>query len=155
MTANQSCTKFIPEELYDAILMYMPIVCVDIAIMFQNTALLVRRKEPPAKDQWWLPGGRVFKGETMREAARRKAREEVGIDCHVGEMIHTAETIFPDGPRDIPVHSVNICFLATPISCRFSPRPDEHHHEYKWTESVPAGLHEYVEKCLMAAGLKC
>ena len=51
----------------------------------------------------------------MRETARRKAREEVGIDCHIGPIIHTAETIFPDGPGGIPVHSINSCFLVYPV----------------------------------------
>ena len=32
----------------------------------------------------------------MRETALRKAKEEVGIECHIGPIIHTAETIFPD-----------------------------------------------------------
>jgi colanic acid biosynthesis protein WcaH len=144
--------KFIPEELYYQILENVPIACVDVAIIAKGSALLVRRKDSPAKDQWWVPGGRVRKGEMMRETAMRKAHEEAGIACHVGPIIHTAETIFPDGPNGIPVHSINSCFFLYPVSPDFTPQLDEHHHAYKWVNHIPEGLHPYVERCLMGAG---
>jgi colanic acid biosynthesis protein WcaH len=143
----------IPWTLYRQILETMPIPCIDIAIVANGAALLVLRQDMPAKGQWWVPGGRVLKGETMREAAARKAREEVGIECHVGPIIHTAETIFPDGPDGIPVHSINSCFFMYPVSAEFAVRLDDHHGEYRWVDHVPNGLHPYVERCLIGAGL--
>ncbi|MEO8394247.1 MAG: NUDIX domain-containing protein [Chloroflexota bacterium] len=140
-------------DLYRRILETMPIPCVDIAIVANGAALLVRRKDAPARGQWWIPGGRVLKGEMMREAAIRKAREEVGIDCHVGPIIHTAETVFSDGPDNIPVHSINSCFFMYPINPDFQITLDAHHHEYRWIDHIPDGLHEYVERCLTGAGL--
>ena len=118
--------KFIPWELYRQILETMPIPCVDIAIVANGTVLLVQRTDAPAKGQWWLPGGRVLKGEMMKDAAIRKAREEVGIECHVTSIIHTAETIFPDGPDGIPVHSINCCFFLYPVSADFRISLDTH-----------------------------
>lgn len=146
-------TKFIPTELYYRILENLPIACVDVAIVAHGAVLLVRRKDAPARGQWWVPGGRVLKGEMMRDTARRKAREEVGIDCHVGPIIHTAETIFPDGPGGIPVHSINSCFFMYPVDPEFKPHLDDHHSDYRWVNAIPAGLHSYVERCLMGAGL--
>jgi colanic acid biosynthesis protein WcaH len=144
---------FIPEELYLQILANVPIACVDIAIVSHGSVLMVKRKDAPARGQWWLPGGRVLKGEMMREAAIRKAREEVGIACNVGPIIHTAETIFPDGPAGIPVHSINSCFFMYPASDQVEPRLDGHHAGYKWVNRIPGTLHPYVERCLLAAGL--
>lgn len=146
-------SKFIPENLYFQILENLPIACVDIAIVAQGSVLLVKRKDAPAKDQWWVPGGRVLKGEMMKEAAARKAWEEVGIHCHVGPIIHTAETIFPNGPNNIAVHSINSCFFLYPTSPNFEPTLDDHHDKYKWVNYIPDGLHPYVERCLMGAGL--
>ncbi|MCG3209168.1 MAG: GDP-mannose mannosyl hydrolase [Anaerolineae bacterium] len=145
--------QFIPASLYHQILERLPIACVDIAIVAGGAVLLVKRKDQPARGQWWVPGGRVLKGEMMKETAVRKAREEVGIECHVGPIIHTAETIFPDGPNDIPVHSINSCFFLYPANPDFKPQLDDHHAEYRWVNSIPAGLHPYVERCLMGAGL--
>jgi colanic acid biosynthesis protein WcaH len=144
---------FIPDELYNRILDSVPIACVDVAIVARGSILLVKRNDAPARGEWWVPGGRVWKGEMMREAAARKACEEVGMECHVGPIVHTAETIFPDGPGGIAVHSINSCFLLYPVSPVSEPRLDEHHAEWQWVEAVPTGIHPYVEQCLLRAGL--
>ncbi len=147
-------TAFIPQELYDRILENMPIACVDIAIVADGAVLLVKRHDAPALGEWWVPGGRVLKGEMMRDTAMRKARDEVGIECHVGPIIHTAETIFPDGPGGIPVHSINSCFFMYPVSKGFRVDLDDHHLDSRWVDHVPEGLHPYVERCLQGAGLQ-
>jgi len=146
----------IPQDLYNQILANIPISCVDVAVVSNGGVLLVKRKDPPARGDWWLPGGRVLKGEKMKETARRKALEEVGVDCHVGPIIHTAETIFPDGPHGIAVHSINSCFLLYPVLAGpcVPVRLDDHQAEYQWVHSVPPGLHPYVANCLIGAGLE-
>jgi colanic acid biosynthesis protein WcaH len=145
---------FIPDDLYQQILESVPIACVDVAIVSGGKVLLVRRKDDPAKGQWWIPGGRVHKGEKLVEAARRKALDEVGIACHVGPIIHTDETIFPDGPYGVAIHSINTCFFLYPESNAASIQLDTHHEDAKWVETIDPGLHPYVRLCLAGAGLK-
>lgn len=147
---------WIPAEIYRQFLESMPIACVDVAIVHRGAVLLVKRKDAPARGQWWVPGGRVWKGEAMRETAARKAREEVGLECHIGPIIHTAETIFPDGPGGVAVHSINACFFLYPAAARvrISPKLDAHHGGVKWVRKIPAGLDPYVVRCLQAAGLE-
>ncbi len=84
----------------------------------------------------------------MRQTAKRKALEEVGIECHVGPIVHTAETIFPDGPNGIPVHSINSCFMLYPVG-EFTVKLDSHHSDYRWINYVIDGLHPYVTNCLL------
>jgi colanic acid biosynthesis protein WcaH len=151
-------TSLIPQELYEQILRNVPVACVDVAVVHGGKVLLVQRKDAPARGQWWLPGGRVLKGEMMKATARRKAIEEIGIDCHVGPIIHTAETIFPDGPSGIPVHSINSCFLVYPTDpgakTELEVRLDDHHEGWRWVGEVAASHHPYVVKCLLGAGLE-
>ena len=139
----------IPQETYNTIISNVPIACVDIAILVRGYVLLVKRKDKPAKGQWWLPGGRILKGELMQEASVRKAKEEVGIVCHAGKIIHTAETIFEDGPCGISIHSINSCFLMKPITHSFWVTLDSHHEEYKWVNEITIDMNPYVKACLI------
>ena len=77
----------------------------------------------------------------------------VGIECHVGPIVHTAETIFPDGPGGVSIHSINSCFFLYPVRKDFEPELDDHQTDVKWVRKIPRGLHPYVERCLMGAGL--
>lgn len=147
-------SQVVPEKLYREFLERMPLACVDVAIVYRGRVLLVKRKDAPARGQWWVPGGRVWKGEMMRGTAARKALEEVGIECHIGPIVHTAETIFDDGPGGIAVHSINACFFAYPVESTARAKLDRHHASHKWVRSIPAGLHPYVTRCLQAAGLE-
>lgn len=90
----------------------------------------------------------------MKQTAKRKALEEVGIKCHVGPIIHTAETIFPNGPNGIPVHSINSCFMSYPVDSSFVVKLDEHHSDYDWVSYIPDSLHPYVKQCLLNTGIE-
>jgi nucleoside triphosphatase len=45
-------------------------------------------------DKYTLPGGHIEVGETMKEAAAREVKEEVGLDVEVAEMLLMQEAIF-------------------------------------------------------------
>ena len=60
---------------YKKILEYIPICCVDVVICHFNKILFVKRNTEPAKNEWWFPGGRVYKNEMLEETAIRKAYE--------------------------------------------------------------------------------
>jgi colanic acid biosynthesis protein WcaH len=113
----------------------------------------VKRKDQPAQGEWWVPGGRVLKGEMMHEAVSRKCREELNIDCFVGPIVHTAETIFPNGPFGQSTHSINSCFLAYPKETN-NIVLDSHHENYMWVNTIKETLSIYVKECLKGAGLR-
>ena len=65
----------IEKDLYSKIREVIPTLCVDMVVTnWRNEFLLIKRTQSPAKGQWWLPGGKVFKNETLEHAVLRKAK---------------------------------------------------------------------------------
>lgn len=131
----------IPPDQYAYILQNLPIVCVDVAILFHGKVLLIKRNDEPAKGEWWLPGGRLFKGETLEDCALRKAIEEVGLNCELIQAIYHASTDFGS------VHSVNFCYLLRAKDDNVVL--DSHSSAYKWIDDVKERYHPYVFNCLI------
>src|SRR3990167_6128730 len=74
--------KWIPEREYRRIERIMPIACVDLIIRRGSGVLLVKRACEPFRGKWWVPGGRLMRGERVSAAIRRIARQEVGLMVH-------------------------------------------------------------------------
>lgn len=58
----------------------MPIPCIDLAMDFPQGLLWIKRDNHPYRGCWAMPGGRMFKYETMDESINRIAKKETGID---------------------------------------------------------------------------
>ncbi len=136
---------------YKKIIENIPICCVDVVICHSDKILLVYRNTEPAKNEWWFPGGRVYKNEKLEDAAIRKAYEEVGIKVQIVKMIGVYETLFNKGPFDdlkSGVHTVNIYFLVKPTSENFKIKIDNTSSDYRWIDTIEENLHPYVKKVL-------
>jgi len=142
--------KKIPDKLYFKILENMPICCVDLIIAQDSKVLLVKRANEPEKNLWGLVGGRIFKKESLLNAAKRKAVEEIGVEIDVGKMVCISETIFNTGSYKnlkTGVHTMNITFLAK-LKNPKSIKIDKSILEYKWFDKIDNEIAEYVKKVL-------
>jgi ADP-ribose pyrophosphatase YjhB (NUDIX family) len=129
--------------LYDEILKTMPILCVDVVLIRDKKVLLMFRKNEPAKDTWWFPGGRVFKNETLEETIIRKLKEEVNIEnFSIYNQLTITETDFETGPRNIPVHTINVTFLIS--SFEGDILIDKTHSDYQWFSEKQNNFHPEV-----------
>jgi len=73
------------DQLYQTIIDNSINLCTDIFLYHKDKVLLVRRTQEPCKGLYWPVGGRIRKGETADEAARRIIKKELDID-YVGEL---------------------------------------------------------------------
>lgn len=135
----------IPKDIYKLIIQLMPIICVDILIEHNNKFLIIKRNDEPAKSEWWLVGGRLYKNELLNDAVIRKCKEEVGLDVEIIGQLAIKETQFKTGPYHIPIHSINIIYHVTSNSPHITM--DSTMSEYQWINK-DSDINEYVNDCL-------
>lgn len=85
-----------------------PLLAVDALIIYKRKLVLIKRKNPPYKDQFALPGGSVEIGETVEDATIREAKEETDLDIEIVRLLG----VYSDPKRDPRSHTVSICFIA-------------------------------------------
>ncbi|MFB6216765.1 MAG: NUDIX domain-containing protein [Candidatus Aenigmatarchaeota archaeon] len=134
---------WIPEGLYQEIIGNMPVPCVDLVVECRSGVLLCYRKNQPAKDSWYIPGGRVKKGETLEEAVHRVADEELGVEVEIKEQIGTFDLMFEVGNFDLPEHNITTVFHVKPKAEDF--KSDDQHRDKRVFGEFPDGIHRYAE----------
>lgn len=129
--------KKIPLVLYKKIVGVLPILCVDIVLEHKGKFILVKRKNEPVKGQWWVPGGRVLKGEMIEKAAKRKIKEELGINIKFIKPLGYYEKHFKENEFGQPsgVHTLSIVILAKPLS--LDVKLDEQSADWQFFDNLP------------------
>ena len=156
---NTLAKKKIPAALYKKFLETMPVCCVDIVFRSGRKVFLFKRAYEPEKDEWWVIGGRVLRGETLKEAVIRKVKEEVGVKAKISKMVGVYEYFskvnrFDSGRKGKGTHNIIICFEAEPIAKNFKFKLNEEYKGYKAIKGVYTGLHPYVKKMLKDSGFR-
>jgi len=112
--------------------------------------LLGKRVNEPAKGEWFVPGGTVFKNERRTDAVHHVAEAELDepviIDECLGTYEHFYETADVEG-----IDSKH--YLATGYRCHFERDDpeivgDDQHSDFKVLRPPFENLHPYVERYL-------
>ena len=93
-----------------------PEVAVGAAVFKESKVLLVKRKNPPAQNQWTIPGGRVNTGESLTAAVEREIFEETGIRIKANDAVYVFDVIERSNDDVVDVHYVIIDYQAEYIS---------------------------------------
>ena len=89
-----------------------PVAAVGAVVFKDDRILLVKRKNPPAKNLWAIPGGKIKPGERMQEAAEREIFEETGLSIKANEPVFSFDVIEHDDSGNIQFHYVIVDLTA-------------------------------------------
>jgi len=126
----------LPQDIFACIVKYAPLISIDL-IVENNKGffLLGKRKNQPAKGFYFVPGGRILKGETIKQAFKRISNEELGIDLKfknaifLGVYEHFYRNSFVS--ENIPTHYIVLAYKIK-INNNLQNLPKEQHSHYKW-----------------------
>lgn len=106
-TDMQSGNKRLSDEDFASLYSKVPRLAVDLFITSEKGILLSQRAIEPYIGHWHLPGGTLYKGESIHDAAVRIAKLEAGIDIRIIDSRGYLE--FPKEKRgEITIHTVSL-----------------------------------------------
>ncbi|MBL0711392.1 MAG: GDP-mannose mannosyl hydrolase [Colwellia sp.] len=128
---------FLDKETFSTVIESTPLVSIDLVVKNkQGQALLGQRLNRPAKDFWFVPGGRVLKDESLADAFKRLTIEELGQAFLIeqatllGAFDHFYhDNVFGDA---FSTHYVAIAYVIT-LNSNLEQLPlNIQHGSYKW-----------------------
>jgi colanic acid biosynthesis protein WcaH len=77
---------YLPKEQFLSVIANTPLVSIDLIIRNPSGAILMgRRINEPAKDFWFVPGGRIYKNEDLEDAFKRICIDELGVELTIAQ----------------------------------------------------------------------
>ena len=131
--------NYLPDQEYKKIINSMPIFCIDFLITWEKQYLLLQRKEEPLKNDYWVVGGRLFFKETIKDAAKRIQKREIGRYFSKFKEIGFSNYFFPSKPGSKATHTPAILYKIS-VTKKFDPIVDRQHNNFIWSNKIPKEL---------------
>jgi len=125
-----------PEE-FESVIRLTPLVAIDLVVRSpEGKVLLGRRTYEPAKNLFFVPGGRITKNETRSAAFQRLSQEELGIrlELEKGRFLGVHEHIYQTNrfsKRGFGTHYVTLAYELN-LDLQTASLPRDQHGEYVW-----------------------
>ena len=130
---------FLSKDTFSTVIKSTPLVSIDLVVKNkQGQALLGRRLNKPAKDYWFVPGGRIQKDESLSCAFQRLTQDELGkkINIKQAELLGPFDHFYCDNVfgDKFTTHYVAIAYVLV-IDKDLEDLPiNEQHAGYQWFE---------------------
>jgi len=123
-------------DTFQQIVENAPLFAIDLVVVNnQNQILVGERLNAPAKGSWFVPGGRVFKNESLEEAFKRISKAELGLEIerHQAWLLDLYDHFYDDSffSSDISTHYINATHVVK-LSSEQLNLPQEQHSHYQW-----------------------
>jgi colanic acid biosynthesis protein WcaH len=137
MSSRHPTPQQLDERDLATVIRLAPLVSIDLIIRDDaGRVLLGLRNNEPAKDFYFVPGGRILKDERLRDAFARILAYETAIDAPyesatflgVYEHFYTTNRL---AEPNLGTHYVVVAFEVRPADVS-AVREDSQHREYRW-----------------------
>lgn len=129
--------NFLSENQWEFSVKNLPIIAIDLIIKNKQSEILMgKRLNNPAKDLFFVPGGRIFKNEKIKNAFKRITFNELGKSYNIkdSKFINYYEHFYPDSLwkiKNITTHYVVLAFKLK-IKGQKKFNINDQHDEFKW-----------------------
>ncbi|GAA68724.1 GDP-mannose mannosyl hydrolase [Pseudoalteromonas sp. BSi20429] len=129
---------FLEQAIFTTVIDSTPLVSIDLVVINENNqALLGKRLNRPAKDYWFVPGGRILKNESLEDAFKRLTKGELGEQYLINEasLLGPYDHFYDDCVVNeaISTHYVAIAYILKVKSNILGNLPiAEQHSNYNW-----------------------
>ena len=114
--------------------------CIDVIIIKNHSVLLTKRTQNPHKGSWHLPGNIIRKNETMKQAVKRAAKNELNLNVKIKKYVGVYENL--NSFR----HDVSHGFIVSPISGKI--KTDFQSDELKFFKNIPKNTVPHHKKMI-------
>jgi colanic acid biosynthesis protein WcaH len=123
------------QQTFIQIIEYAPLVSIDLVLHNEhNEVLLGLRRNRPAQNYWFVPGGRIRKNEAIQTALTRIARTELSIVPDKGRLLGAFDHFYKDNYFALPDVTTHYVVLAYEITLpgNTAITGDDQHTQFKW-----------------------
>lgn len=124
-------------EDFSRIIAQTPLVSIDLLVTRPDGSLLVGwRANRPAREHWFVPGGRIRKNETRARAFARLTEGELGqsFSLEACPLVGVYEHLYDDNTFGDVGYGTHYVVLGHRVAVprTFAPRADEQHNAWRW-----------------------
>lgn len=128
---------YLEASLFSKVIECTPLISIDLIIRNKNDQVLLgKRKNKPAQGYWFVPGGRIFKGESISNAFKRLTLQELGKALSIREanLLGCYEHFYDDNVfgDEFSTHYIVIAYILDIEELMLNLPIGQQHLDYKW-----------------------
>jgi colanic acid biosynthesis protein WcaH len=122
---------------FERVIRFTPLVSIDIIVRSKDgRVLLGRRRNEPARNSFFVPGGRITKDESLGAAFRRVTAAELGVRMELNQarFIGVYEHLYKENFFEKEGFGTHYVVLAYELILSETPAslPSQQHEDYVW-----------------------
>ncbi|MCO7188751.1 MULTISPECIES: GDP-mannose mannosyl hydrolase [unclassified Pseudoalteromonas] len=121
---------------FKAVIKNAPLISIDLILKDdKNRVLFGKRTNEPAKGSWFVPGGRIWKNESIDSAIKRISSSEVGIALSIEDFNF----------QGVYEHFYNSNFFSDDFETHYVVLAYQLNTPFKGASSLPKSQHSHYE----------